>query len=73
MWEIAENLHRAELTAVERAEHINEWRVLAAKGAHDGHPSKNEQPHDVGVSATAKTLGVSRLLEQPHVTSRRFR
>src|SRR3954449_6897660 len=25
LWEIAENLHRAELPAVERAEHIDEW------------------------------------------------
>ncbi|NJL50560.1 MAG: ParB N-terminal domain-containing protein [Blastochloris sp.] len=24
-WEIAENLHRAELTALERAEHVREW------------------------------------------------
>lgn len=60
MWEIAENLHRAELSAVERADHIEEWRRLAAKGAHDAHPSKNAQPHNAGVSATAKELGVSR-------------
>ena len=25
IWEIAENLHRAELTALERAKHISEW------------------------------------------------
>jgi hypothetical protein len=25
VWEIAENLHRAELTALERAEHISQW------------------------------------------------
>ncbi len=25
LWEIAENLHRAELTALERAEHISQW------------------------------------------------
>ena len=25
LWEIAENLHRAELTALERAEHIDQW------------------------------------------------
>jgi len=24
-WEIAENLHRAELTVLERAEHVREW------------------------------------------------
>lgn len=31
MWEIAENLHRADLSAVERAEHIEEWRTLEEK------------------------------------------
>jgi hypothetical protein len=30
MWEIAENLRRAELTVIERAEHIEEWRKLTA-------------------------------------------
>jgi ParB-like chromosome segregation protein Spo0J len=29
MWEIAENLHRAELTALEQSEHISEWIKLA--------------------------------------------
>jgi ParB family transcriptional regulator, chromosome partitioning protein len=28
LWEIAENLHRAELTALERAEHISQWIKL---------------------------------------------
>lgn len=31
MWEIAENLHRAELTALERDEHVSEWIQLAEK------------------------------------------
>jgi len=34
LWEIAENLHRAELTALERAEHISQWiRLRGEKGA----------------------------------------
>ena len=33
MWEIAENLHRAELTALERDEHVSEWIRLAEKKA----------------------------------------
>lgn len=33
MWEIAENLHRAELTALERSEHVSEWIQLAEKKA----------------------------------------
>ena len=28
LWEIAENVHRAELTALERAEHISQWIKL---------------------------------------------
>lgn len=57
MEEIAENLHRAELTAVERSAQIEEWRRLCeerAKGAHGG------QPHDRGKSAIARQLGISR-------------
>ena len=28
MWEIAENLHRADLTVTERSEHVAEWIML---------------------------------------------
>jgi ParB family chromosome partitioning protein len=28
LWEIAENLHRAELTFAERAEHVAEWIAI---------------------------------------------
>jgi hypothetical protein len=28
LWEISENLHRAELSALERAEHVDEWMTL---------------------------------------------
>lgn len=31
MWEIAENLHRSELTKLERAEQINRWRDLLSQ------------------------------------------
>jgi ParB family chromosome partitioning protein len=61
MWTIAENLHRNELTAVQRAEAIQEWRKLAAKkGGEISRPSGNAQPHDIGVSATARELGIDR-------------
>ena len=34
LWEIAENLHRAELTALERAEHISQWiKLRGGRGA----------------------------------------
>lgn len=59
MWEIAENLHRADLSPIERAEHIEEWRKLSAKVAHDAPPSGGEQPKEAGVRKTARELGVS--------------
>ena len=31
MWEIAENLHRADLTALERSEHVAEWAELSTE------------------------------------------
>jgi ParB-like nuclease domain len=43
LWEIAENLHRAELTALERAEHISLWiRLKGERG--EGRP--NDQAGD---------------------------
>jgi ParB family chromosome partitioning protein len=59
MWEIAENLHRAELSAIERAEHIEEWRRLAVKVSHDVTPSGGSQPAEAGIRKTARELGVS--------------
>lgn len=61
LWEIAENLHRSELSAVERAEQIDEWRRLTVeKGAQLAHPSGGHQPHDKGHSKTADALGITR-------------
>jgi ParB family chromosome partitioning protein len=60
MWEIAENLHRAELSAIERAEHIEEWRRLAAKVSHVGTPLGGTQPTEAGIRKAAKELGVSK-------------
>jgi ParB-like chromosome segregation protein Spo0J len=69
LWEISENLHRAELTVTERSEHIAEWiklteerdRVsaqvepkLSVRGrAGEGRP-------EAGVRAAARELGVDR-------------
>jgi hypothetical protein len=50
MWEIAENLHRAELTKLERAEHLE---GMAAKGAQLAH--RNQQPAEHGVSKTGRS------------------
>ncbi len=58
MWEIAENLHRAELTKLERAEQIEEWRSLQAEVRKNSAPSGGKQPAEAGIRATAETLGV---------------
>jgi ParB family chromosome partitioning protein len=52
MWEIAENLHRAELTKLQRAEYIEEWRELVLKN------STPVQPAEAGVRKTADKLGI---------------
>src|SRR5262249_42930637 len=56
---IAENLHRSELTALERASQIEEWRTLCEQNpsAQVGHSGGSPQR---GVSQTARELGVSR-------------
>jgi ParB/RepB/Spo0J family partition protein len=53
MWEISENLHRSDLTKLERAEQIEEWRKIAGQIAHQAHNSE-------GVSKAAETLGIDR-------------
>lgn len=71
MWEIAENLHRAELTSLERSEHLAEWvrlteqqqeadkakkpKAVSAQSA----PKKKGRPQE-GVRAAARELRVSR-------------
>lgn len=61
LWEISENLHRAELSAVERAEHIDEWRRLTeAKVSQVATPAGGRQPREAGIRKTAEALGVSK-------------
>lgn len=60
--EIAENLYRAELTALERAEHIDELRVLVQqklKEAQDAPPG-GRQPKDTGIKKAARALGLTK-------------
>jgi ParB family chromosome partitioning protein len=56
MMEISENLHRLELTALERAEQVDEWRQLA-KVRKLSAPS-NTQPAESGAREAARELGV---------------
>ena len=58
LWEISENLHRADLSAVERAEHIDEWRRLTVERNNPQHVGKPGRPSR-GHEATAAALGVS--------------
>jgi ParB family transcriptional regulator, chromosome partitioning protein len=62
LWTVSENLHRAELTALNHAEELEKWEQLLKvrnQGAQAAQPG-GRQPHDKGVSKTAKALGTSR-------------
>jgi hypothetical protein len=65
MWEIAENLHRAELTVQERADHIKEWIDLCEKGISSQVATKPKggRPQS-GVNAASPLLGISK--DQAH-------
>jgi ParB family transcriptional regulator, chromosome partitioning protein len=62
LWTIAENLHRSDLTALQRAEHVAKWKTLVKKLAVDQQDVKpgGRQPKDKGISGTAKKLGITR-------------
>ncbi|MDE2582761.1 MAG: ParB N-terminal domain-containing protein [Rhodospirillales bacterium] len=59
LWEIAENLHRAELTAQERAEHIAEWVRLRGEKVGQLIPPGGRQPNDQGIRKAARELPVA--------------
>jgi ParB family chromosome partitioning protein len=59
LWTIAENLHRAGLTALQRAESIKEWEKLIKERPKVGQ-SGGRQPEDKGLSKVAKQLGTTR-------------
>ena len=79
LWEIAENLHRTELTALERSDHIAEWVRLAeerrkastivgpktakAQLAPLGRSHRGGRP-DQGINAAVRELGVDRTAAQ---------
>jgi len=49
LWEIAENLHRTELTVLERAEHISQWiRLRGEKGAGESCDQADDKLDQVG-------------------------
>lgn len=61
MWEIAENLHRSELTVLERDQHVAKWVELAAgRFAQVAHNPKGGRPVKTGALAAEKELGIKR-------------
>ena len=59
MWELAENLHRAELSALEHDEHVAEWIRLAEVLPQPVAKPEGGRPSS-GVRAAARELGVNR-------------
>jgi ParB-like chromosome segregation protein Spo0J len=61
LWEIAENLFRAELTVLERAEHIAKYvELIALKDGQADHPvAGGKQPSDKGISKAARELQIA--------------
>jgi ParB family transcriptional regulator, chromosome partitioning protein len=57
--EIAENLHRAELSKLERASQIEEWRALTSEKVGKLSPP-GSQPNEMGIRKTAEELGVDK-------------
>jgi ParB/RepB/Spo0J family partition protein len=57
MRQITENLHRKDLSKLERGKLIKEWVELYAK---DGGQDAHHQPHDKGISKAAEKFGRSR-------------
>ena len=63
MWEIAENLHRAELTVLERAEHVDEWMQLSKKlQSAQSEPIESKRSDGRGHRAESGTSAASRIL-----------
>ena len=63
LWEIAENLHRAEPTVLGRDEQIARWVELVeaqVKGAQNAPHSGGPQPRDKGIKRALQELGIER-------------
>lgn len=59
-WEIAENLHRSELTDLQRSQQLTRWTELTLlKVRQSDAPQGGKQPKDKGIRATAKEFGLS--------------
>jgi predicted transcriptional regulator len=60
LWERSENIYRAELRVLERAEAINEMRQAILQQGGQVAPPGGRQPKDIGIKKTAKVLGLTK-------------
>jgi ParB-like chromosome segregation protein Spo0J len=62
IWQLMENLYRAELTPLQRAEHVAELIQLVKDGEKGVQVAQfgGQQPHDRGISRAARILGFTR-------------
>jgi ParB/RepB/Spo0J family partition protein len=59
MWQLMENLYRADLTALQRSEHVAELVQAVLQDAEGAQlaPRGGQQPHDRGIKKAVKALG----------------
>jgi Bifunctional DNA primase/polymerase, N-terminal len=61
LYKLAELIHQPEVKRLDWALYIMEWvELIRAKAAQVAHPRGGRQPHDKGMSAAERVLGVSR-------------
>jgi len=63
-WEISENLHRADLTEIQRAEWIAEWISLTERVSAQVAPKPQGGRPEGGIRAAARELGIERTQAQ---------
>jgi hypothetical protein len=61
LWKLADLIHQPDVKRLDWAHYVMEWvEYIRAKGAQIAHPRGGRQPHDKGISAAEKVLGISR-------------
>jgi hypothetical protein len=61
LYKLAQFIHQPECKVLDRAHYIMEWvRLVRAKVGQVAHPRGGQQPHDKGMSAAQRVLGISR-------------
>ena len=61
LWNVAENLHRAELSPLQRSQELKIWETqLMRSKVEQGAQPGGRQPNDKGISQTARRSGMSR-------------